>query len=390
MRSAVRPRSGRAMADERKRHIETLAVHAGHAPDPATGAVSAPIHLSTTFQRDEDGAYPRGFMYGRYTNPNRAMLEACLAALDGAEACAAFGSGQAATAAVFQSLKPGDHVIAPLDVYFGTAKLLQEVLGPWGLRTSFVDMTDLDAVRSALTPATRLIWAETPSNPLLKITDLAALAEITHGAGARLACDHTWATPALTNAVGLGVDIVMHATTKYLAGHSDVLGGAVSSAKADDFFERIRLIQGSVGGVPGPFDCWLLMRGVKTLALRVRQQSQSAMLIAARFADDARVEAVHYPGLPGHPGHAIAARQMDQFGGMLSIQVRGGREEAMASVARCRLFTRATSLGGVESLIEHRASNEGPDTRTPQNLLRVSVGIEHVDDLIEDLDQALG
>jgi cystathionine gamma-synthase len=370
-------------------HIETLAVHAGHQPDPATGAVTPPIHLSTTFQRDIDGAYPRGFMYGRYDNPNRQMLEACLAELDRAEACAAFGSGQAATSAVFQALKPGDHVVAPLDVYFGTAKLLKEVLTPWGLQVSFTDLTDLDALKAAIRPNTRLVWAETPSNPLLKITDIAAVAEIAHAAGARLACDHTWATPVLSDVLGLGADIAVHATTKYLGGHSDVLGGAVSLKRADEFHERIRLIQGSMGGVPGPFDCWLLMRGIKTLALRVRAQSANAAKIAEFLRSHPQVEAVHYPGLPGHPGHEIAKRQMSMFGAMLSVQVRGGQNEAMAAVGRCRLFTRATSLGGVESLIEHRKSNEAPDSATPDNLLRVSVGIEHADDLIADLDQAL-
>jgi len=370
-------------------HIETLAVHAGHRPDPATGAVTPPIHLSTTFQRDIDGAYPRGFMYGRYDNPNRQMLEACLTELDRAEACAAFGSGQAATSAVFQALKPGDHVVAPLDVYFGTAKLLKEVLTPWGLEVSFTDLTDLYALKAAIRPNTRLVWAETPSNPLLKITDVAAVAEIAHTAGARLACDHTWATPVLSDVLGLGADIAVHATTKYLGGHSDVLGGAVSLKRADEFHERIRLIQGSMGGVPGPFDCWLLMRGIKTLALRVRAQSANAAKIAEFLTGHPQVEAVHYPGLPGHPGHEIAKRQMSMFGAMLSVQVRGGQDEAMAAVSRCRLFTRATSLGGVESLIEHRKSNEAPDSATPDNLLRVSVGIEHADDLIADLDQAL-
>jgi len=370
-------------------HIETLAVHAGHQPDPATGAVTPPIHLSTTFQRDIDGAYPRGFMYGRYDNPNRQMLEACLTELDRAEVCAAFGSGQAATSAVFQALKPGDHVVAPLDVYFGTAKLLREVLTPWGLEVSFTDLTDLHALKAAIRPNTRLVWAETPSNPLLKITDVAAVAEIAHAAGARLACDHTWATPVLSDVLGLGADIAVHATTKYLGGHSDVLGGAVSLKRADEFHDRVRLIQGSMGGVPGPFDCWLLMRGIKTLALRVRAQSANAAKIAEFLTGHPQVEAVHYPGLPGHPGHEIAKRQMSMFGAMLSVQVRGGQDEAMAAVSRCRLFTRATSLGGVESLIEHRKSNEAPDSATPDNLLRVSVGIEHADDLIADLDQAL-
>ncbi len=370
--------------------IETLAVHAGHDVDPTTGAVSQPIHLSTTFQRDEDGGYPRGFMYTRYANPNRQALETCLAALDGAAACAAFGSGQAATSSVFQALAPGDHVVAPRDVYFGTVKLLRDVLGPWGIEASFVDVSDPASLKAALRPNTKLVWAETPSNPLLKITDLALTAEIAHAAGALLACDNTWATPALSRPIELGADLVVHATTKYLGGHSDVLGGAVCAAREDGFFERILTVQGTFGAVPSPFDCWLLMRGIKTLVLRVRQQSANAMEIARFLKTHPAVEAVHYPGLEDHPGHAIAARQMSMFGGMLSMQVKGGEPEAMAAVARCRLFTRATSLGGAESLIEHRASNEAPDTATPRDLIRVSVGIEHADDLIADLDQALG
>src|SRR3569833_650926 len=279
--------------------IESLAGHAGHQPDPATGAVTPPIHLSTTFQRDIDGAYPRGFMYGRYENPNRQMLEACLAELDRAEACAAFGSGQAATSAVFQALKPGDHVVAPLDVYFGTAKLLKEVLTPWGLEVSFTDLADLYALKAAIRPHTRLVWAETPSSPLLKITDVAAVAEIAHTAGARLACDHTWATPVLSDVLGLGADIAVHATTKYLGGHSDVLGVAVSLKRADEFHDRVRLIQGSMVGVPGPFVCWLLMRGIMTLALLVRVQSANAAKIAEFLTGHRQVVAVREPGLPG-------------------------------------------------------------------------------------------
>jgi cystathionine gamma-synthase len=370
-------------------HFDTLAVHAGPDPDAATGAVTPPIHLSTTFERDPDGGYPRGFMYGRYANPNRDALEACLARLEGAAACLAFGSGQAASTAVLQALAPGDHVVAPEDAYFGTGKLLREVMGPWGLQTSFVDMTDLRAVEAALRPNTRLVWMESPSNPLLKITDFAATAELAHRAGALAACDNTWATPVLSRPVEQGVDIVVHATTKYLGGHSDVLGGAVCLASEGPLLERLRLLQGSTGAIPSPFDCWLVLRGVKTLALRVRRQSDSALAVARFLAGHPAVEAVHYPGLPDHPGHAIAARQMSGFGGMLSVQVRGGQAEAMAVVARCRLFTRATSLGGVESLIEHRKSNEAPESATPDNLLRVSIGVEHPDDLVADLDQAL-
>ena len=378
------------MGDRPKHRIETLSVHAGHRPDPATGAVAPPIHLATTFERDEEGGYGRGFVYGRYDNPNRAMLEACLATLDGAEVCLAFGSGMAACAAVFQAFRPGDHVLAPRDVYFGTMKLLTEVMAPWGLAVSFVDMTDLDQVRAALRPETRLIWIETPSNPLLRITDVRAVAKIAHAAGVQLACDHTWATPILTPAIALGADIVVHATTKYLGGHSDVQGGAVSLARADALHERLRLIQGSVGGIPGPFDCWLVMRGIKTLALRVERQCENAARLATFLAGDERVEVVHYPGLASHPGHEIAKRQMSSYGAMLSVQIRGSETDALAVVGRCRLFIRATSLGGVESLIEHRASNEGPSTATPRNLLRVSVGIENALDLISDLDQALG
>ena len=375
------------MSDE-ARHLDTRAVHAGHDADPTTGAVTPPIHLSTTFERDPDGGYPRGFMYARYANPNREMLEACLADLEEATGAVAFGSGQAASSALFQSLKPGDHLIAAEDAYFGTGKLLREVFGPWGLATTFVDMTDLDAVRSAFRPTTRLVWVESPSNPLLKITDITAVSELAHRHGALVACDNTWATPVLNRPLQQGADLVVHATTKYLGGHSDVMGGVVLARDAG-LIERLRAAQGAMGAIPSPFDCWLVLRGVKTLALRVRRQSDSALQVARFLAAHPAVEAVHYPGLPAHPGHAVAARQMSGFGGMLSAQIRGGRDTAMDVVARCRLFTRATSLGGVESLIEHRKSNEAPESSTPENLLRISIGIEHPDDLIADLAQAL-
>ena len=370
-------------------HLETPAVHAGRRPDLATGAVMPPIHLSTTFERAADGSYTDGYVYTRSENPNRRALEECLAALEGGSVAAAFGSGMAAIAAIFQALGTRDHVIFPDDVYFGTSRLLREVLGPWELDYSVVDMTDLDAVRAALRPQTRLVWVETPSNPLLKITDIAAVAEIAHAADARCAVDNTWPSPAGQQPLALGADLVMHATTKYLGGHSDLLGGAVVGRENDAFSERIRLVQTVGGAVPSPFDCWLLMRSIRTLPYRMRAHAENAQRVAEFLADHPAVAVVHYPGLPTHPGFAIAQRQMKLPGGMLSIQVHGGAEEAMAVAARVKLFTRATSLGGVESLIEHRASVEGPHTTTPANLLRISIGLEHPDDLIADLHQAL-
>ncbi len=370
-------------------HLETLAIHAGRQPDPATGAVMPPIHLSTTFERAADGSSIDGYVYTRTENPNRRSLEECLAALEGGATAAAFGSGMAAVAAIFQALGAHAHVIFPEDVYFGTGRLLREVLGPWELDYSVVDMTELDAVRAALCPQTRLIWVETPSNPLLKITDIAAIAALAHAAGARCAVDNTWPSPVGQQPLALGADLVMHATTKYLGGHSDLLGGAVIAKEADAFFERIRLVQTLGGAVPSPFDCWLLMRSIRTLPYRMRAHAANAQRVAEFLAGHPAVAVVHYPALAAHPGHAIARRQMTLFGGMLSIQVRGGATEALAVAARVKLFTRATSLGGVESLIEHRASVEGPHTTTPPNLLRISIGLEHPDDLIADLRQAL-
>ncbi|MEP6691969.1 MAG: aminotransferase class V-fold PLP-dependent enzyme [Gemmatimonadaceae bacterium] len=369
--------------------FETIAVHGGQETDPATGAVAQPIHLSTTFERSEDGTYRGGHVYARTSNPNRDALERCLAALDGGAGAAVFSSGQAATMTLLQALRPGDHVIAPLDAYFGTAKLLAEVLGAWGLTHTLVDLTDPAAVRRAITPSTKLVWIETPSNPLLRVTDIAAITEIAHARSILVACDNTWATPVLSRPIELGVDFVMHATTKYLAGHGDVLGGAIVARENGEMFERIRMIQTSGGAVPSPFECWLVMRGVRSLPYRVRAQSASALRIATALESNPSVAAVHYPGLASHAGHAIAARQMSAFGGMLSIQVRGGATEATGVAARCTLFTRATSLGGPESLIEHRFSVEPPGTATPENLLRISIGLEHPDDLIADLETAL-
>jgi cystathionine gamma-synthase len=371
-------------------NIETIAARASHSIDPGTGAITAPIHVSTTFQRDEDGGYSRGFVYARTDNPNRQALEECLCKLEGGAAAAAFSSGSAATAAVFQSLSSGDHVVAPEDCYHGTAALLREVFARWGLEATYTDVTDPEQVRRALRSNTKLVWVETPSNPLLKITPIAKIAAVAHEAGAVCACDNTWATPILQRPFEHGADLVVHSTTKYLGGHSDVLGGAVVAKREDGFFQRLKTVQTTYGAVPSPFDCWLVLRGIRTLHLRMRAHSENAARVAGFLEKHPRVEAVHYPGLEGHPGHDAAARQMSAFGGMASFQVAGGEDETMAVIARTRLFTRATSLGGTESLIEHRASIEGPDSRTPPNLIRMSVGIENADDLIEDLAHALG
>jgi cystathionine gamma-synthase len=372
--------------------IETLAVHAGLKVDPTTGAVVPPIHAATTFEHEPDSTYPRGFLYSRSANPNRNALEECLAELEGGTGCAAFASASAATAAVFQALAPGDHVIAPLDAYFGTGKLLRDVFTPWGLAADFVDMTDLAAVKRALRPATKLIWVETPSNPLWRVTDIAAVAELARTAGARLVVDNTSTTAVLQRPLALGADLVVYATTKYLGGHGDVMGGAVVSGgdRDDPYFNRLRTIQTAGGAVPSPFDCWLVRRGIRTLPWRMRAHSESALKVAEFLAGHPRVEAVHYPGLPGHPQYAVAHRQMTGFGGMLSVQVRGGRDAAFAVAGKVRIFTCATSFGSTESLLEHRASVEGAATRAPDNLLRLSIGLEHPDDLVEDLGQALG
>jgi cystathionine gamma-synthase len=369
--------------------IETLAVHAGAQVDPATGAVAPAIYPSTTFERDADGSFPHGHIYTRSSAPNRSALEASLTALEGGAAAVAFASASAATSAVFQSLAPGEHVVAPTDAYFGTGKLLRDVFAGWGLESSFVDMTDLRAVETAVRANTKLLWAESPSNPLWKISDLARLGAIAHAAGARFVVDNTTATPILQSPFKHGADLILHATTKYLGGHTDVLGGALVVRERGPWLERLRLLQTSGGAVPSPFDCWLVLRGIRTLPYRVRAQSANALVVATFLAAHPRVDAVHYPGLASHPGHDVARRQMAMFGGMLSLQITGGVDAAMAVAAKVRLFTRATSFGGTESLLEHRASVEGPGTTTPPNLLRVSIGLEHPDDLIEDLAQAL-
>jgi len=374
--------------DFSKWHPETIAVHAGRKVDSATGAVAAPIHLSTTFERATDGSFPSGFDYARSNNPNRATLEKALALLEGGAVAAAFASGSAAATAVFQSLEPNDHVLAPLEAYHGILRLLRSQFQRWNLAVDFVDMTDLDLVRQTMRPATKIVWAETPSNPTLKLTDLAAVAQIAHAGGALFACDNTW-TPLIQQPFALGADLVMHSTTKYFGGHSDVLSGALIAREDNEFFQRIREVQKLAGAIPGPFDCWLVHRGMHTLPWRMRAHSENAQRVAQFLETHPRVTRVHYPGLKSHPQHELARRQMSSFGGMLSIELKGDRAAAMQLPNELRIFTRATSLGGVESLIEHRQSIEGPDTLTPETLLRISIGLEHPDDLIADLDQAL-
>ena len=377
-------------ADPHSTHrIETVAVHAGAAPDPVTGAVAPPIHLSTTFARTPDAATIGDFVYIRDDNPTRRALEDCLRALEQGAGCACFGSGSAATMSVMQTLRPGEHALAPLDAYYGTAELLRSLFTPWGLDVSFVDMTDLEHVRAALRPNTRLVWIETPSNPLIRVSDIAALSQLAHDAGAIAVVDNTWTTSLIQRPLELGADLVMYSTTKYLGGHSDVMGGAIISGALDERFERIRKIQRTGGAIPSPFDCWLIHRGIRSLPARMRIHCENARAVATYLASHARVEVVHWPGLVTHPQHAVARAQMRDFGGMMSMEVSGGRAGALGVLSRVQLFTRATSLGGPESLIEHRASVEGPSTRAPQGLLRLSIGLEHPDDLIADLEQAL-
>ena len=372
-----------------KYRFETLAVHAGHSVDPSTGAVVAPIHLSTTFERDADGSYPHGYLYSRNHNPNRNSLEAALAALEGGAAGAAFSSGLAAVTAVFQGLQPGDHVVAPKDIYHGTANVLKHLFAKWQVTASFVQMTDLDEVQLAMQANTRIVWIETPSNPLLQCVDIAAVSDIARRGNARAVADNTFASPALQRPLELGCDLVMHSTTKYLGGRSDVLGGAVITRADDEAFAQIRTAQLFGGAVPSPFDCWLVMRSLPTLPYRMQAHCTNARKVANFLHAHPKVSAVHYPGLESNPFHQLAKKQMSDFGGMLSFETKAGKDAAMTVAAHVEVFTRATSLGGVESLIEHRASIEGPESKTPQGLLRVSVGLEHADDLIDDLAQAL-
>ena len=360
--------------------------------DPVSGALAPSISLSTNFEQAPDGSYHQGRVYSRADNPTYEQAERMLAMLEGAGGgCILFASGMAAAIAVFQSLVPGDHVVVARMLYWGVRKWLAEFGLTWGLDVEFVDTSDLDAVKAALRPGkTRLVWIETPANPTWDVCDLGAICTLAHAAGARVAVDNTVPTPVLTRPIELGADIVVHSATKYLNGHSDVLAGAVLSARNDPFWQRIRSWRRTAGAVPGAVEAWLLVRGMRTLFLRVRRASESALAIAQHFEAHPALSAVLYPGLPSHPGHAIATRQMTGgFGGMLSIRVAGGAERARAVLAAVEVFKRATSLGGVESLIEHRSSMEGPSSPVPDDLLRLSIGIESPEDLIADLEAAL-
>lgn len=369
--------------------FQTLAVHAGRRVDSSTGAVSLPIYTSTTFERDPDGGFSRSYSYLRDGNPNRSSLEACLSALEGGNETIALSSGMAAAFAVFQALSPKDHVILHRDMYFGVRELIHGVFARWGLEHTVVDMRHEKEVRNACRPQTKLLWLETPSNPLIEIVAIEPIAKIAHEVGAVFVCENTFATPALQNPMQLGADMVVHSLTKYLSGHSDTMGGAIVLKHAGEFGQRIRDFQQNGGAVLAPFDCWLILRGIETLAPRMRTHCENARRIADFLSAHKKVSAVHYPGLANDPGHDAAKRQMHDFGGMLSFEVHGGRTEAFAVTERLRLIIRATSLGGTHSLIEHRASIEGPRTRAPESLLRLSVGLEDAHDLIQDLDQAL-
>jgi cystathionine gamma-synthase len=378
-----------------KSGFETRAIHAGWEPDPMTGSVIPPIFATTTYKQDGVGGLRGGYEYSRSANPTRTALEDTLAALEEGERGFAFASGLAAEDTVARGLlDPGDHVVLPNDAYGGTHRLFDKVLQRWGLTHTPVALSDLDAVRAAITDKTRMIWVETPTNPLLGIADIAALANLAHEAGALLAVDNTFATPYLQRPLTLGADIVIHSTTKYAGGHSDVVGGAVV-VRDLDLAENVGYHQNAMGAVAGPFDAWLTLRGLKTLAVRMERHCENAERVVEFLTADERVEQVFYPGLEDHPGHELAKAQMSRFGGMVSFRARGGEEQALEVCNRTRVFTLAESLGGIESLIEHpgrmtHASVAGTELEVPADLVRLSVGIETVDDLLADLDQALG
>lgn len=370
--------------------IETLAVHSGAEADRETGAVAVPLHLSTTFKHGPAAERVAGFEYQREGNPTQDRLEHCLAALECGTRALVYGSGMAAMHGLLECLDNDAHILLPRDCYTGLRSLCAQFLPMRGIRATAVDMADPDAVRAALQPATKLIWLETPSNPLLEVADIAALAGIAHAHGALLACDNTFATPVLQQPLALGADVVMHSTTKYFGGHSDVMGGALVFARADALFEAAAHRRHITGNIASPFNSWLILRGARSLPARMAWHCRSAMAVAECLAARPEVTAVHYPGLASHPGHAIAKKQMRDFGGMLSVRFKGGRDAALRFASRVQLFTNATSLGGVESLIEHRASTEGETPTSPDDLIRISVGLEHIDDLLADLRQALG
>ncbi|MGE0700391.1 MAG: PLP-dependent aspartate aminotransferase family protein [Hyphomicrobiaceae bacterium] len=370
---------------------ETIVAQAGGAIDAATGAIIPPIHLATTYERDADNQYRKGYAYSRPDNPLTRQVEDVLCQLEGGARALVLGSGMSAATAAFMALERPAHVVAPAVMYWGLKKWLAEDAPSLGIRATFVDGTSLDAIAAAIEPgSTRMVWIETPANPMWGVTDIRAAANLAHAAGALLAVDSTVATPVLTQPISLGADVVMHSATKYLNGHSDVLAGALVLARPGDYADRVARVRGMLGTVIGPMEASLLLRGMRTLHLRVRHQCASALEIARHFASHPRIEAVLYPGLPGDPGHATAARQMSGgFSGMLSVRVKGGETAAIRTAANLKVWKRATSLGGVESLVEHRASVEGPGTPCPADLLRLSVGLEAPADLIADLEQAL-
>ena len=372
-------------------HSPTVAAQALGSGDPATAGIVPAIHPSTTYERGADNALLSGRLYSRADNPNYEPPEAVLTRLEAGAATAVFSSGMSAATAVFMALKPGDHVLVPKVIYWALRAWLLGWATDWGLRVESVDMADPAAVEASARPGhTKLIWIETPANPTLVVTDIEALAQVAHRAGALLAVDSTFATPVHSLPLLLGADLVMHSATKYLNGHSDVIAGTVTTREEDAFWGRVKAVRSQAGTVLGPFEAWLLLRGMRTLFVRVAAQSRAAMRIAEHFEGHSGVEAVLYPGLTSFPGHRVAARQMQGgFGGMLSIRVAGGAPGALCALGRLRIWKRATSLGGVESLVEHRASVEGPQSATPADLLRLSVGLEDADDLIRDLEQAL-
>lgn len=373
----------------------TRAIHAGYRPDPATGAVNVPIYASSTFAQDGVGGLRGGFEYARTGNPTRAALEASLAAVEEGAFARAFSSGMAATDCALRAmLRPGDHVVIPDDAYGGTFRLIDKVFTRWDVQYTPVRLADLDAVGAAITPRTRLIWVETPTNPLLSIADITAIAELGTDRSAKVLVDNTFASPALQQPLRLGADVVLHSTTKYIGGHSDVVGGALVT-NDEELDEEFAFLQNGAGAVPGPFDAYLTMRGLKTLVLRMQRHSENACAVAEFLADHPSVSSVLYPGLPSYPGHEIAARQMRGFGGMVSVRMRAGRRAAQDLCAKTRVFILAESLGGVESLIEHpsamtHASTAGSQLEVPDDLVRLSVGIEDIADLLGDLEQALG
>jgi cystathionine gamma-synthase len=378
----------------RRRGFATDAIHAGYEPNPLNGAVNVPIYASSTFAQDGVGGMRDGFEYARTGNPTRRVLEANLAAIERGTYGRGFASGMAATDALLRaSLRPGDHLVIPNDAYGGTFRLIDKVFTQWGIDYSVAPVTDVDAIRSAITPATKLVWVETPTNPLLNVGDIEEIGAVAHEAGAKLVVDNTFATPYLQQPLTLGADVVLHSTTKYLGGHSDVVGGALITDDAE-LDEKIAFLQNGAGAVPGPFDAYLTMRGVKTLAVRMEKHCDNAEAVVDFLSRHDRIERVLYPGLPMHPGHEVAAKQMKRFGGMVSVLVNGDVDDAKKFCARTEVFTLAESLGGIESLIEHpgamtHASTAGSLLEVPSNLVRLSVGIEDIDDILADLEQAL-